>query len=350
MSRWRVGVLGLGHWYSAYGLARALVEYEPADLVAVAEPDAWRREQFASTFGIEAYADARQMLARGDIDVVHIASPVSGIPALTIQAAQAGKHIVMGKPMAMTLAEADAMVEAVESAGVCCVPFQGLMRLRAGGLKARMDQGDIGALAVLHQTGRWAIAEDWYRSGRPGWFADPQHVPGGAFIDEGIYWIDLFRWLTGSDVVEVEARMANLVHRDLAVEDWGMATLTFDNGVIGTIEASWTIGVPRVTGPSPKHNSVVRLEVIGTKGEVIDQWFRDPGVAVLAAGSSGWTFERSGGDFIGPPSPFPLDYLIDCLEASRAPATTIRDARAAFAVAMAAYEAAREGCRIRGRW
>jgi len=266
---------------------------------------------------------------------------------LTRQAAEAGKHIVLGKPMAMTLDEADAMVEAVERSGATCVPFQGLMRLRAGALKARIDRGDVGDLAVLHQTSRWAIAEDWYQSGTPGWFVDPAQVPGGAFIDEGIYWIDLFRYLTGSEVVEVEAKMRNVVHRDLPVEDWGFATFTFASGVVATLEAAWTITAPRVTGPSPKHNSVVRLEVVGTRGEIMEQWFRDPGRAVLAAGADNWTFERDAGPAFGPAVPFPLDHLIDSVERGVAPMATIRDARASLAIALAAYEAARRGGPVR---
>lgn len=341
--RWRVGILGLGHWYSAYGLARALPEYDRAELVAVACPDRARLEEFGRAFGVEGTTEYDALIARPDVDIVHIAAPVSEIPDLTIKAAQAGKHIVLGKPMAMTLAQADAMVEAVEAAGVSCVPFQGLMRLRGGALKARLDAGEIGDIAVMHQVSRWSIAEDWYRSGTPGWFVDPRHVPGGAFIDEGIYWIDMFRYLAGSEVVQVEAKMRNLVHHDLEVEDWGFAVLTFANGVIATLEASWTINAPRVTGPSPKHNSVVRLELVGTRGEIVDQWFRDPGRAVLAAGAANWVFERQADASFGPVSPFPLDYLIACLDRGEPPATTVRDARASFAVAMAAYDSARRG-------
>ena len=103
------------------------------------------------------------------------------------------------------------------------------MRLRNAALKTRIDRGEIGDVVLLHQTCRWSIAEDWYRSGTPGWFVDPRQVPGGAFIDEGIYWIDFFRWLAG-EIVQVEAKTANLVHKDIAVEDWGFAVFTFANG------------------------------------------------------------------------------------------------------------------------
>jgi predicted dehydrogenase len=246
----------------------------------------------------------------------------------------------------MTVAQADEMVAVVEASGIVCVPFQGLMRLRHQLLKSRLDAGEIGDLAVLHQAGRWAIAEDWYQSGTPGWFVDPTKVPGGAFIDEGIYWIDLFRWLAGSEVIEVDARMRNIVHLDIPVEDWGFATFTFANGVIATLEASWTINAPRKTGPSPKHNSVVRLEMVGTRGELMEQWFRSPGGAVLAAGAEDWVFERRGEAF-GPPSPFPLNHLVDCIDTGHTPLATVRDARDAFVVAMSAYQSAREGRPIR---
>jgi predicted dehydrogenase len=345
--RWRVAVLGLGHWYSAFGLARAMPEYPRAELVAAAWHDPQQLAAFTTAFGIRGYRDYSELLVREAVDIVHIAAPVSEIPAVTIESARAGKHIVLGKPMAMNVGQADAMVEAVTRAGVVCLPFQGIMRLRCRDLKQRLDAGAIGDLVLLHQVSRWSIAEDWYCSGTPGWFADPSQVPGGAFIDEGIYWIDLFRWLTASDVVQVEARMANLVHKDIAVEDWGMATFTFANGVIATLEAGWTIAAPRKTGPSPKQNGVIRLELVGNRGEIVDQWFRTPGRAVLAAGANDWVFERQSEPPFGPPAPFPLSHLIDCLDSGAAPIADIEEARQSFVVAMAAYDAARQGRPVR---
>ena len=345
--KWRVGILGLGHWYSAYGLARALPEYPRAELVAAAWHDPDQLESFTRTFGVTGYSNYDELLARTDIDIMHIAAPVAEIPDLTIKAAAAGRHIVLGKPMAMTVAQADRMVQAVHAAGIVCLPFQGIMRLRAHEIRTRIDSGLIGDIVLIHQTSRWSIAEDWYQSGRPGWFADPSKVPGGAFIDEGIYWIDCFQWLARSPIVAVSARMANLVHKDIAVEDWGMATFTFGNGTIATLEAGWTINAPRKTGPSPKQNSVVRLEVVGTRGEIVDQWFRMPGRGVLAAGASDWVFERQSEVPFAPPPPFPLHHLIDCLEHDTMPVAGIDDARSSFVVAMAAYESARTGETVR---
>jgi len=342
-----VGIVGLGHWYSAYGLARGLREYANAELVGAAWHNRKQLDAFTTAFGVNGYDSYDELLEGERVDIVHIAAPVSEIHDVTIRAARAGKHIILGKPMAMTMAEADRMVEAVESAGIVCVAFQGIMRLRLADLKARIDNGAIGNIVLLHQTSRWSIAEDWHNSGTPGWFADPRHVPGGALIDEGIYWMDLFRWLCGSEIVQVEARTANLVHKDIAVEDWGMATFTTASGVVATLEASWTINAPRKSGPSPKQNSVVRLEVVGSRGEIIDQWFRAPGRAVLAAGAADWVFERQSEEPFAPSVPVPLAHLIDCLENDRPPAATIQDARTSLAVALAAYQSAREGRPVR---
>lgn len=346
-STYRVGILGLGHWYAAYSTARGLQEYPRATLVACACPDEEKADIFSKTFGITPYASYEAMINEADVDIVLIATPVSEIPGCTKLAARAGKHIIIGKPMAMTLVEAQEMVRVVEDTGVLCVPFQLIARLGAAGVKRRIKNNEIGEVAVIHQTSRWSIAEDWYQSGKPGWFVDPKHVPGGALIDEGIYAIEMFSWLADSEIVEVDARVANLVHKDIDVEDWGMATFTLRNGVIATLEASWTINSPRKTGPSPKQNAVVRLEVVGTRGEISRQYFRDPGLAVLAAGADNWVFHREAGGFFGPASVEPLATLVACLEDNCKPPATIRDAYHSFAAAMAAYASVREGKSVR---
>ena len=87
----------------------------------------------------------------------------------------------------------------------------------------------------------------------------------------------------------------------------------------------------------------MRLEIVGTRGEIVEQWFRDPGRAVLAAGAAEWTFERTSSVPFAPAAPFPLNHLIECLEEGRQPVATIEDARRAFVVAMSAYQSARGG-------
>src|SRR4030095_16050639 len=141
--------------------------------------------------------------------------------------------------------------------------------------------------------------------------------------------------------------MPNLVHKHIEVEDWGMATFPFASGLIATLEASWTINAPRKTGPSPKQNSVVRLEVVGSRGEIIEQWFRAPGRAVLAAGGADRIFARQPQEAFASGSPSPLAHLVDCLETGRRPVATIQDARKTLIVALEAYQWARHGRAVR---
>ena len=175
------------------------------------------------------------------------------------------------------------MVEAVETAGVTCFPFQGIMRLRCADLKARIDTGEIGDLVVMHQTSRWSIAEDWFNSGTPGWFVDPRTCRAARSSTRHLL----------DRLVQVAGRQRDRRGRGAdgqpraqghRVEDWGMATFTFANGVIATLEASWTINAPRKTGPSPKHNSVVRLELSARAARSSTSGSATPGRAVLAAG------------------------------------------------------------------
>jgi predicted dehydrogenase len=149
--------------------------------------------------------------------------------------------------------------------------------------------------------------------------------------------------MAGSPIVQAEARLANFVHKDIEVEDWGLATFTCQNGVVATLEASWTINSPKKTAPSPKQNAVVRLEVIGTRGEIIDQWFRSPGRAILGAGASDWVFQRQPEQSFSGTFPLALNHLVECLENKRQPDTTVQQARSAFRAAIAAYESAKTG-------
>ena len=344
---WRVGILGLGHWYSGFGLARALPEYPKAELVAAAYPDEAKVQEFAGTFGVEAYTDYDDLLAREDIDIVHIAPPVVEIPACTIAAAEAGKHIILGKPMAMTVADADKMIAAVRKAGVKCVPWQGLQRVGST-LKRQLDEGLIGEIKIMHAERQQAIAEDWARSGTAGWFGDPKQVPGGSFIDEGIYPLDQFLFFAGSNVATVEwAKMDNLVHPGLEVEDWMLAAFTFDNGIFATLESAWTISVPRLTGPSPKQNATSRIEIIGTEGQILTDGLYVPGQALLTKDHPHWTFSRPVGQYAVAQNPRALDYLLECVEEDKESEATMEGARDSLALALAAYKSARTGKPVR---
>ena len=87
----------------------------------------------------------------------------------------------------------------------------------------------------------------------------------------------------------------------------------------------------------------MRLELIGSRGEIIDQWFRSPGRAILAAGAADWVFQRQPEQAFSGTFPLALNHLVECLEHNRQPDVTVQQARSAFRAAMAAYRSAREG-------
>lgn len=345
----KVAILGLGHWYHAYGIARSLAESSRAKLVAVADPDERKRNEFASTFGLESYSDYRKVLDNKDIDIVAIVAPVAMIPEYFIASVEAGKHILLGKPIAMNMDQANQMEEALKRSQVKVATLQGGFKFGMKGIKDLIDAGTIGEVKVLHAVIRMGIAEDWYHSGTPGWYADPSFVPGGSFIDEGIYSIDQLMWLADSDISEIKsAYMANLVHKDIIpLEDWSFATFGFANGAIGTLESSWTIVTPRKTKPSPKGNGVTRLEIIGTKGEIIQDGLRNPSLGILGEGYPNWTFIRNAPEVGGKPAHAVAEHLIDCIEKNLEPVASFFSAKRAFEASLAAYECAKRGTPVK---
>jgi len=338
-----IGIIGMGHWYIPFRLARVLAEDSLCKLVAVSDPRSEKLKDFANRFNInETYENYETLLAREDIDIVTIAPPTAKIPEYVIKAAEAGKHIVMGKPMAMTLKEADQALRAVNKAGIKLVAWEAMVKLGS-----RASQYKIGHVASISTIMHQGIAEDWYHSGTPGWFADPAQVPGGAFIDEGIYTIEAHRFHAESEVREVNyARTQNLVFHDLAVEDFGQAVLTFENNVTSTIEIGWTISqpTPKQFGRLTKANSLNYTFITGTEGNVIyDQ--RAPGLYpgkmnVLNNTYPHWITHQPVPEYFGAPTFDVLTHLIECIEQDTPPLLSGEDARKSLEVALAVYQSA----------
>jgi len=342
----KIGIIGLGYWYGAFRLARALRESTRAKLVAVAEPDKDRLKKFTDVFPAESHTNIEDVLTRKDIEIVLVTPQTVDIPAYTGAAAEAGKHIILGPRMAMTLHEADRVVDAVWYAGVKTVSLEGEAIFENPAIKSRVERGEIGDIVHVTGASHSSIAEDWFCSGNPGWFADPEKVPGGAFLDYAIYLIHALRWYTGSEVKEINfARVSNLIHKNLKLEDWGFAFLTLQNGITATLEASWTITTPQMTKPSPKLNSYNRLELIGTEGRIITDIIPYPYELILSREHPYWATMRTPQDLMteeAPPvHPF-LDHLIECIDEDRSTVCTCEDAREALKVVLASYRAAKK--------
>jgi len=238
----RIALVGLDHWYSALPLARAIVDHPEAELAGIYHSDPQQARKVGQDLGIDRVTDHPEELIH-DPDVTAIASFVSvdRNPDICIAAAREGKHILSIKPLARTLEESSRVVEAVREAGVVFLPAESRQRLSAqyARLKSWVDEGRLGRILTASFSLWASLPRSWPDDPDPGWFADPNRAPGGGWIDHAIYHIDLLRWLTGSEVARVYGVARNLRYPDLPLEDYGVATVEFESGLVATIEDTW---------------------------------------------------------------------------------------------------------------
>ncbi len=225
-----------------------------AKLVAMGHYNPARFAEISGKFGVPclAYED---ILAQPDVDVICICTPSGQHAEQAIAAARAGKHVLVEKPIALSLADADAMIAACAENNVKLgvtlqrrteFPFELIYRAIQG--------GDLGNLTLAVITMPYHRPQAYYNQAqwRGTWALDG----GGVLMNQGIHIVDLLVWLMG-DPVEVQAH-TNTLHRDIEVEDTLSATLRFTNGALATITATTT------ASPGFSH----RLEFYGTNGGI----------------------------------------------------------------------------------
>src|SRR3954451_16658768 len=196
------GLIGSG--FMAHTYAQCLAEHVPdGQLVAVAEGS--RAPGLASEYGVEHVASAADLLARADVDAALICTPHSTHRALTEAAASAGKHVYIEKPMAVTLADCDAMIRACRNAGVL-LDVNHVTRHRASPVAAKrlIDDGSIGELRLV----RILSSVISYLTDDHGWAHKAGE--GGAWLDMGVHLFDALRWFTDSEVEVIFAKVRDL--------------------------------------------------------------------------------------------------------------------------------------------
>jgi predicted dehydrogenase len=241
----------------AHRHADALTKNEKAKLVAVCDLLPERAREFKDKYGARDWCtEYRRVLERPDIDVVNICTP-SGLHAqMGIEAAQAGKQVIIEKPMALSLHDADALIRACEDRGVLlAVCHQNRFNPAVTQLRRALDGGRFGKLTHGAAVVRWSRPQAYYdqASWRGTWAMD-----GGCLMNQSIHNIDLLQWMLGpvSSLFGYTAR--NL--RNIEAEDLGEAILRFQSGALGMIEASNTIF---------PENLEETLSIFGEKGTVV---------------------------------------------------------------------------------
>ena len=249
------GIIGCG--MIAHFHARAIGDVRGAKLVACYDNIPAAADKLAEATGCKAYHDLDAMLADPTVDVVTIGTPSGAHLEPALAAARAGKHVIVEKPLEITLRRCDQIIAACDKAGVVLSTiFPSRFHQPSIEIKKAIDQGRFGRLVVGDAIVKWYRSQAYYDSGA--WRGTWELDGGGALMNQAIHSVDLLTWLMGP-VTEVRSQIAMLAHERIAVEDVAMATVGFANGAMGVIEASTAI--------YPGY--LKRIEIHGTTGSAV---------------------------------------------------------------------------------
>ncbi len=306
----RIGILGAGGISDTH--ARAARAIAGVQVVAVHGANRAKTAALATSAGATAYDELEAFLAH-PMDVVAIGSP-SGLHAeQAIAAVRRGLHVLVEKPLDISTARIDALIEEADRAAVKVgVFFQDRLTPELVEIKAQMDAGALGTPVFASGRVKWYRPPEYYGDSR--WRGTWRLDGGGVLMNQAIHTVDTLLWLCGP-VARVAGRVATRLHR-IEVEDTAAAVIEFDSGAFGMLEASTASfpGLPR------------RIEVTGTKGTLVHEQDARPAVVADASGH-----QRVIEDFIA------------AIRTGGSPACDAREGRRSVAVIEAIYRSAKSG-------
>ena len=342
-ARKQVGVGLIGSQFITSVHAEALRACSQADIRAVASPTPGHARAFAHKHGIPSYfTEYHRLLDLPDIDMVVVGVPNDLHCQVALDAAAAGKHVVMEKPLCLNLAEADRMIEACRRANVKLMYAEELCfapkYLR---LKALLDEGALGRPTLIKQSEK-------HDGPHAAHFWDVARSGGGVTMDMGCHAIEFFRWMLGRPPVKsVYAQMSTLVHGDKTRgDDNAILLLEFADGTVALAEESWT----KLGGMDD------RAEVHGSKGVAYADLLHGNAVEAFSSTGYGYAVEKAGST-VGWSFPIyeeawnygfhaEMAHFVDCVQNDRKPLVSGEDGRAVLEVIFAAYESARTGRKV----
>lgn len=249
------GIVGCGMIANFH--ARAIADIRNAKLIGCFDAVSAAADKFADAQDITPYHKLDDMLADPDIQIITICTPSGAHMEPAVAAAKAGKHVLVEKPLEITLKKCDKIINACEKAGVRCGTIMPSRFSPANiALKDALADGRFGKLTLGDTYVKWWRSQEYYDQG--GWRGTWALDGGGAYMNQAIHNVDLLYWFMG-DVDEVSGMTSTLAHKRIEVEDVGSAVLRFKNGALGTIEAA-TAAYPGL---------LKRTEIHGTGGSVI---------------------------------------------------------------------------------
>lgn len=319
-----VGLVGCGN-IGDRAHAAAYAAIPGVQVVAVTDVDRSRAVATASRSGANVMA-FEEMLGSASVDIVDITLPTAAHASFAIAALETGKHVICEKPMAVSVAEADAMVAAAAATDLKLMVGH-LRRFdnRFAEVKSALTAGEIGVPRYVRRAER-----QWLPFGIDAWHWQPG-LGGGVVLDIGVHETDLLRWLFGQDPVSVYARGRTIrpEAKEAASPDFVVASFQFPDGAIGDLEMSWA--------HPPLFSTLFGwLDVVGTTGKL--QLNDYDGAPMLRVGHRDGVSLPAYSPFASTyPEAFTaeLGHFVDCVVNDLTPAISPADARAALAMAEA---------------
>ena len=248
------GIIGGGGISETH--ARAASDIEGVNIVAFGGANREKVDALAAKFGGKAYSDLNTFLTHEAMDAVIIGSP-SGLHAQEgIQCARRGLHILVEKPIDVTVEKADALISECDRANVkLAVCYQDRFSADGVRLKELIASGELGKLILASAHVKWYRPPEYYSSSR--WRGKLALDGGGALMNQGIHTVDLMLWLLG-DVKRVHAQARTALH-NIESEDTLVSIVEYGNGALGTLEAT--------TSVYPGYDR--RIEITGSEGTIV---------------------------------------------------------------------------------
>ena len=310
-----------------------------AQLVAVCDVAPAALEQAAARTGARPYASYLEMLEKSQADVIVLSTPSGLHPTQTIQAAEAGRHVMTEKPMATRWADGKRMVAACDDAGVrLFVVKQNRRNATLQLLKRAVEKKRFGRIFMVAINVFWTRPQEYYDSAK---WRGTWEFDGGAFMNQASHYIDLLDWLIGP-VESVQAYTATLA-RNIQVEDTGVMSVRWRSGALGSVS------VTMLTYPQNLEGSITIIGETGTARigglavNEIQHWEfadKDPDDANIKDASYETTSVYGFGH------PLYYDNVIKVLRGEAAPETDGREGLRSLEVLIATYLSARDGRRV----
>ncbi len=320
----RMGLLSAAHGH-AYSYLAALRNCNNVEIVGCYDDAPERVQLLTQQHQVPSYSSPAALLEQ-QLDGVIICAENAKHRALVEAAAGRVRGILCEKPIATTLADAQAMIDLCKKTNTKLqIAFPVRFSPPVQWLKNALDQGELGRIYAVQATNHGSMPG--------GWFIDPALSGGGAVLDHTVHVIDLLRWFWQSEVTEVYAEVGHsLVHPGLGIDDVGLLSFTLANGIYGTLDTSWSRPASYTTWGD------VKIEVVGEQGVVyVDAFQQSITVSSNAVGKTRW--HNYGSDM----DQGLINDFVAMLRTDRQPSITGEDGLAALAVALAAYESARTG-------